>query len=561
MSGTPDVNGVFQGSINAYQDDYNASFALLGQPGEDNFGFAMSYWSDGVPAWNFDIQVNYFPTGTYAYIYTDRPIYRPGDTVYFRFIVRQVTNGRYNLPDLSSYSLTLYGPMDQITSFDLPLSGFGTGHGEYTLPADALPGNYGISNYRDSAYGSFQVADYRKPEINLQVAFESTDVLSGTALLADVNAPCFFDAPVSNLPVHWVLYRQNSYFNIANYQVGPVDTSWLDVYNYNFPLGGLGGVVTEGDAQTDANGLASINIPAPAISGRQQYNLEVTLTDEAGLPVSARSSLTANPADYYIGLHPDAWSYQADSAAGFAVLVADWEGNPAGARALSAQFQRVVWVRQDPSPDTLGTIFPTYVAEYTPIGSTDLTTAADGTARVSFTPPEPGTYQLDVSGDGTLTQVIVWVGGSGQAVWPSRPNRRLRLVADLDTYKPGDTAQVFIPNPFADTALGLLTIERGSVMRYQIVRLEPGGSTVPLALSTEDAPNVYIAVTLLGQDDQGYSDFRQGYTSLTVDVSFEYLDVSLTSQPERTGPGEPVTFDLQISDSNGAPVQGDFSPG
>ena len=63
---------------------------------------------------------------------------------------------------------------------------------------------------------------------------------------------------------------------------------------------------------------------------------------------------------------------------------------------------------------------------------------------------------------------------------------------------------------------------------------------------------MYIAVTLLGQDDQGNPDFRQGYTNLTVDPSFEYLNVELTSQPERTGPGEPVRFDLQITDANGA---------
>ncbi len=451
VTGTTDVNGIFQGSIIAYQDLYNASFAMLGQPGQDNFGFAFAYWDDGVSPWNFDLQANYFPSGTFAYIYTDRPIYRPGDTVYFRFIVRKVTNGRYSLPDFSSYPLTLYGPMDQVASFELPLSGFGTGSGEYTLPQDILPGDYALDNVHDGAYGGFKVADYRKPEINLQVSFEATDVLSGTNLVAGINARYFFDAPVGNLPFHWALYRQPAYFNIPNYQVGPVDTSWLNVFNYNFSPYGLGEEVTQGDSKTDANGLATLSIPAPAKPGRQQYTLEVTLQDESGLPVSGRSTIYVNPAEYYIGVHPDAWSYQAKSKAGFEIMVADWKGDPAGARTLSARFQRVVWVRQDPADDTLGYIFPTYTAEYTPIDSTSFTTAADGTARLSFTPPEPGTYQLDVSGDGTLTQIIVWVGGSGQAVWPSLPNQRLRLVADKDAYKPGDTAQVFIPNPFSDT--------------------------------------------------------------------------------------------------------------
>ncbi len=559
-SGVTDNSGIFQGPISAYQDPYNTSFAILGTPGEDDFGFAVSNWDDGVSPWNFDLNANYYPSKTYAYIYTDRPIYRPGDTVHFRLIVRQVSNGRYTLPDISSYTLALNDAMgEQVAIFDLPLSAFATANGEYTLPTDATPGTFSLM--KPDAYDGiyFQVADYRKPEINLQVAFQSTDVLSGSALLAEVNARYFFDAPAGNLPVHWVLYRQNAYFNIPNYQVGPVDTSWLDVYNFHFGSGGLGIPVAEGDGQTDTTGLLNLELAAPAESGRQKYTLEVTLTDESGLPVSARSSINVNPADYYIGVHPDAWSFQAKSEAGFDVIVEDWNGDPAGSHTLSAQFQRVVWVRNDPSPDTLGYVFPTYVPEYTPIDSRNITTGADGKARVGFTPPEPGTYQLDVSGGGTLTQVIIWVAGEGQATWPSLPNQRLRLVADKDIYHPGDTAQVFVPNPFGSPAIGLMTMERGTVMRYQILQLDPGGSTIPLALSNEDAPNVYIAITLLGQDDQGYTDFRQGYVNLTVDVSFEYLNLELTSQPVRTGPGEPVTFTLHITDSGGNPVQGEFS--
>jgi len=560
VSGTTDTSGIFQGSVADYKDPYNDSFVMLGTPGEDDFGFAISSWNEGVTPWDFDINVSYSPSKIFAYIYTDRPIYRPGDTVYFRMVVRQASNGRYTLPDVSSYPVEINDSTgEQVASFDLPLNAFATGHGEYTLPSDAQPGTYSITNrnYYNALW--FQVADYRKPEINLQVAFQSTNVLSGTALTAEVNARYFFDAPAGNLPLHWALYQQDSYFNIPNYQVGPVDTSWLKVYNYPFGMGGLGYPVSEGDGQTDSNGLLTLKLDAPASPGRNQFTLEVTLTDESGQPVSARSSIYVNPAEYYIGVHPDAWAYQAKSEAGFEVFVADWDGKPAGERTLSAKFQRVVWVRHDPSPDMMGYQFPTYEPVYTPIANKIITTNADGKVRVGFTPPEPGTYQLDISGDSTLTQVIVWVGGTGQAEWPSLPNQRLRLVADRDGYKPGDTAKVFIPNPFGSTALGLLTVERGFVMRYQILRLEPGGNTVPLALTTDDAPNVYVAVTMLGQDDQGNPDFRQGYVNLSVDASFEYLTVTLTSQPERTGPGEPVTFTLRITDANNKPVQGEFS--
>jgi uncharacterized protein YfaS (alpha-2-macroglobulin family) len=74
---------------------------MLGTQGEDDFGFVFSSWNDGVSPWDFDVTANYYPAKIMAYVYTDRPIYRPGDTVYFRLLVRQVANGI--LPDFSSY--------------------------------------------------------------------------------------------------------------------------------------------------------------------------------------------------------------------------------------------------------------------------------------------------------------------------------------------------------------------------------------------------------------------------------------------------------------------------
>lgn len=559
-SGTTNADGVFQGPISEYQDDYDASFVILGQPGQENFGFAYSYWNFGVSPYDFDVNAVYYPSRTFAYIYTDRPIYRPGDTVNYRLIVRNLSDGRYSLPDMGSFPLDLYGPMgDKIATFEVPLSGFGTGHGEYTLPADIPPGDYGLSNYKYSAYGTFQIANYRKPEIDLQVGFQSTEVLSGTDLVADINARYFFDAPAANLTLKWSLYRQEAYFDIPNYQVGLVDTSWLDLYPHYPSSGMLGEFVDQGSLRTDANGLATLRLAALAKPGRQQYTLEVTLTDASGLPVSARSSAYVNPADYYIGVHPGAWSYEAQTPAAFSILVADFDGNPAGVKELSAQFRGVKWVRQNPPDEFAGMSTPTYIAEYTAVATTTLTTQADGSGNLTFTPPQAGTYQLDVSGDGAKTQVIIWVAGAGQGVWPSLPNQRLRLVADKDAYQPGDTAQVFIPNPYDSTTLGLLTVERGSVRQYQVLQLEPGGSTVPLALTNDEAPNVYVAVTLLGTSDQGYPDFYQGYVNLNVDPSFEYLQVSLTSEPVRAGPGDQVTFSVRVTDANGTPVKGEFS--
>ena len=204
----------------------------------------------------------------------------------------------------------------------------------------------------------------------------------------------------------------------------------------------------------------------------KQLTLEVTLEDESGFPVSSRAQAVVHPSDFYIGLRPDLWVGQSGSEMGFDVLVVDWDKQAAGVRELRADFQKVRWVRQD-SPDPFG--FPEYIPQYTPVSRADFATAADGVARLAFTPPEPGTYQLSVGGGGARTELLLWVGGEGRAVWPNLPNQRLQLTADRAVYAPGDEAQIFIPNPLGAGALALVTLERGKVLSYQVLTPDPAG--------------------------------------------------------------------------------------
>ena len=71
------------------------------------------------------------------------------------------------------------------------------------------------------------------------------------------------------------------------------------------------------------------------------------------------------------------------------------------------------------------------------------------------------TIQSVSGGAGARTEVLLWVSGPTGAPWPNLPNSRLRLASDQDAYLPGDTAQVFIPNPFGSDVQALVTIERG----------------------------------------------------------------------------------------------------
>ena len=550
-AGTTDEDGLWRSTVERRPTQ---AYAALGAPGDENFGLAINSWSWGISAWEFGYSQRVQPPHTEVYMYTDRPIYRPGQTVYFRGVAREEFNGRYELPPLTTIPFQLKDTNGvQLASFDLQLSPYGTFHSEYQLPPEAVPGYYTFEYAPLEFFFSFQVAEYRKPEINLIVDLTAREIQPEERATADINARYFFDAPAGDLELSWGLYARPDSFHLPDYQTGLVDNSWLTAYGFRggFDPGYLGDPIGNGTGQTTAQGTLSVELPAiPEKEIPQIVTLEVTAQDESGLPVSARTEMRVHPADFYIGLRPDQWMGRADTPIGFEVYTVDWAKNPAGSKELNAEFMQVRWEKET---DNFG--FSTYTPVYTPVSSSTLVTGPDGKARLSFVPPTAGTFMLDVAGGGAHSQTLIWVAGAGRAAWPDLPDQRLELRADREAYRPGETARVFIPNPFPVSGLALVTVERGLIFSSEVIPLTGSGREYSLPLTDEHAPNVYLSVTALGEGN----DFRYGLVNIPVLPESQALNVQVTPSPLQAGPREDVTFDVQVTDLSGAPAEGEFS--
>jgi len=197
-------DGVFKAEFPS-QDMWDPFFVFAGEG--DSFAAALNRWSQGIGPWQFDVPAQFYSQPYSGYFYTDRPIYRPGQTVRFKGILRTDDDARYSLPQ-GVKSLTVTVSDDQgkeIYSEDLPLSDMGALHGEFTLDEQAVLGYYWINaEFADQSFGvGFQVAEYRRPEFQVCVETDLDAYVQGDEIAVSSFATYYFGGPVAEAQVHW----------------------------------------------------------------------------------------------------------------------------------------------------------------------------------------------------------------------------------------------------------------------------------------------------------------------------------------------------------------------
>jgi len=535
------------------QDVYAPVLALVGTPGESPFGLASTGWTDEIIPWSFGVDFDPAAPTSRVYLYTDRPIYRPGQTVRFRGVLRDVDDAQYSLPSEKSLEVTLLDTFGEPAGkLDAPLGAYGAFSGTFELPSSAPLGIYSINASVGGV--SFTVAAYRKPEFDVTVEASLTDVGYGDPLEAVILGEYYFGGPVAGAQVQWSAWA-SEYFPPDLPQ--PIDWfSYVDGPQYDYSQ-----MLAEGQGETDSEGRLRIDLPTtPEISRPLQITIAAVLTDSAGMPVQGESIVRLHPASVYLGLDPESYAVASGSQSRVAVTAVDWEGAPVAGQAIHMTLDRITWTQ---AVGTDGTIDWEEQAER--VNEADLPSRADGKAAVTFRPERPGSYRMrvegkDRSGRAAVSSLTLWAYGAERFTWRSAGTNRIALVADRGEYKPGDTARILIPSPFDQPVQALVTIERGRVLSSRVVEVAAGQTTIDLPLDETHVPNVFVSAVLVRPSGPSApAALAAGLIELRVSAESRALQVSVSPDRPQAGPGEQVIYALRATDAQGKPVQAEFS--
>ena len=138
------------------------------------------------------------------------------------------------------------------------------------------------------------------------------------------------------------------------------------------------------------------------------------------------------------------------------------------------------------------------------------------------------------------------------------------MVADRRQYKVGDTATILVPHPYQGPVKALITVERGHIYDYWVQTLETNSEQIEIPITEDLIPNVFVSVIIVkGEDETSpLSSFKIGYVQLPIETIEKELSITLTpdrSPDEHYGPGETVTYDVNVSDSKGNPVEAELA--
>ncbi|NLG27293.1 MAG: alpha-2-macroglobulin, partial [Chloroflexi bacterium] len=514
----------------------------------------------------------------------ERQTYRPGQTVYFRGILRHDDDGAYTLPTPGAV-VTLTALDSQGRQFyqaDVPLSALGTFDGQIALDESASTGYYQLQAEYNEEEGEpgyyfgapFQVAEYRKPEFEVTVTLDSPDYVNGDTIQTVAEARYYFGGPVSGAVVRWRVFASPYVFDRWQGPAGEGSYSFADYDEADteavYAPGGI--VVTEGEGEMDAEGLFEFLLPADIAerSTSQVFTVEVSVQDVDNQEVSGRSSANVHKGEFYIGLSPVGYVGSVGEEQAVRVVTVDTQGQVHSSQTLDVLISEREWLSVREMADD-GYYYWTSKVRETPVATQTVTTDDSGIAMVTFTPPKGGTYKVAVSGldsreNRVRSAAYVWVSDSEFVGWRQENNDRINLVADRESYHPGDMAKVLIPSPYQGSTMALLTIERGKIIEHKLLTLHSNSELLNIPILPTYAPNVYVSVVIVkGMDETStVPGFKLGYVMLPVSAEQQELKVSITPQGAEGGaaifrPRDTVVFDVATEDYQGKGVSAEVS--
>lgn len=545
------------------------SFILWIDGGNRN-GVVSTRWYSGTSPHQLGIPAEYYARRWVGHVYTDRPIYRPGETVEYKGIVRADDDARYSLPAPdASFELTITNARGQsIKSETVRTNGFGSFAGSFQLPSDAPTGGYGIqivaglgAGAESVAGNSFLIAEFRRPEYQVELATAKPSYVDGDTIDARAIASFFFGGALAGASVDWSVLAEPYTMRVKGYDA----YSFTD-FDYYRQAVSRDAVRATGKATTGSDGAAPFSVIARlgATEGAHTFTLGASVQDTSGQAVAGSSRVTVHPATFYAGIRPAQYVGNMGTQSILDLVSVDTDGRIVGGRPVTVRVYDRQWITTKELIPGGGRIYKSEPRD-TLVATLTATTNVRGEAAVAYRPTKPGLLWIvaEATDDGrriARSATYLWVAGTGLASWQFTNDDVIKLVADKERYEVGETAQILVPAPWSGTT-ALVTVERGKIITRSVRQLATNSERIAIPITDRAVPDIFVSTVLYRPPTQldPIPRYKLGYVQLPVSTATRALDVSIRPDRDQAKPGDTVRYAIKVTDNTGRGVRSEVS--
>lgn len=478
------------------------------------------------------------------YMHTDRPVYRPTQTVYYRGIFRSLSaDGGYTLPyDRTAY-ITITDPRGGALLRDTCIiSDLGTFNDSLTLADEPPLGDYTITALIEGGTytSTFAVEEYKKPEYEVKVLTDRQSYTRGERITATVKADYYFGSPVTSAKVEWQIIRARYW---RPWWKG---TEWAYLYNEDDWTSQYGTQIIKSESE-DIGGDGTLVISFDTEKGADEdyiYTIRASVVDASRRSISGSASTQVTRGEYYINARPARYVYKPGEEMRTIVNVTAFDGERPVSAPFDVKIQRIWWEGKRYAYDDRReeTVF-----------SGSGRSGSDGEGSVPCTIEKGGYYTVgvvarDTRGNEIATSTSFYVADGATPWWWGGTTGDAQIIPDRDLYHPGDVMTALIVLP-AGNADALVTAEGATIYKHAVIRLSDNTAILRMPIEERFAPAIFLNVGAMSQEN-----FHLQTKKIAIAPDDRIIRLQVVGDKEIYRPGEEGAMTVRAVDRHGRPV-------
>jgi len=549
-------------ALNDAPDSAEARAILVARRGNDSVFAPVSEYLE---SYRLDVPTDFGgQLRPYGVLFTDRGIYRPGDEVRVKGIVRRETPTGNALPGEQAVKVSFRSPSgDELASEAVMLSSYGTLASRFQVPVGAELGSFSVSvsglGHDDFVRQSLEVSEYPPVELRVAASADRPTYVRGESAELEVKADYLFGAAAAGLSTTLSVSRQPTWFQVPGAEEFSTDAA---AYYDDLEEVSAAGELRRETRQLDAQGRVvwAEKLELPGQRGPELLRIDAEVTDISRRSVASSGSALVHPAAFYVGLKAGSDSFvEAPGVVAPQVLALDPSGRHLAGKRVSLELieRRYTYARQSSGDDAYRGVSKPIERQ---VARCELTTGVDP-ATCALAVPAAGYYLIVARAKDDAARVAtaarsVYATGAGEPTWQDNDRRSLTLVLDKKSYTVGQRAKVLVKSPYQE-AEALITVERSGIYHSFHRVLHGTAPSFEIPVTDELLPNAFIGVHLLPRRSGKAAalepgSYRVGYAQLLIGAEARRLAVRVTPNKTDYRPGASIDVKLSVKDARGA---------